>query len=283
MFVKKELDMGFREFKSITQEISHIVAESGVKEGICTIVLPNEEMGLAITSFWDEKGIFDLFDEIERNIPARVNYKNQFSPLNAAGKVKGAAVGRSTAILIHNGKPLLGSSQGVVVLEFDGPRRREYYVQVEARELVLVKHELRTCYMGMHDLTPIVKEIVRESGIRDGSCHISQLHSTAGLLLGSSDLKKQTDLMDDMERLVPTRADFKHRETASDAGGHVKTAITGSQISLAVKNGELALGTEMAVIFAEFDGPRPRACYIGVLDDQKGGGKTWIKKNMTIS
>jgi len=36
--------------------------------------------------------------------------------------------------------------------------------------------------------------------------------------------------MGDMERMVPTRADFKHRETASDAGGHVKTALTGSQI-----------------------------------------------------
>ena len=70
--------------------------------------------------------------------------------------------------------------------------------------------------------------------------------------------------MADIERMVPTRVDFKHRETASDAGGHVKTAITNSQISAIVEEGELMLGQEQAIVFAEFDGPRPRSYYVCV-------------------
>ena len=71
--------------------------------------------------------------------------------------------------------------------------------------------------------------------------------------------------MEDIEQLVPTRADFKHRETAADAGGHVKTAITDSQLSLVIEDGELALGEGQAVVFAEYDGPRPRTFYVGVI------------------
>lgn len=266
MFVEKRLETAFRGYRSITEEVKEAVAESGVEEGICTVFLPEEETGLSITSFWDERGLLDLLDEIERNIPARVNYKNQFSPFNASGRVKGAVVGRSTTLLIHGGKLLLGSSQGLVFLEFDGPRERRYCIQVEARKLKLSRHQVNSEYMEMHDVTPMIRDMVRESGVKEGICHISQLHSTAGLLLGAASEAERINIMDDLERMVPTRADFKHRETASDAGGHVKTAITGSQISLAVSGGEPVLGEGQAVIFAEYDGPRPRTYYIGIMD-----------------
>lgn len=259
MFAEKKMKTAFRGYRSITNE---------VKEGICTVFLPEEETGLSITSFWDERGLLDLFDEIERNIPARVNYKNQFSPFNASGRVKGAVVGRSASLLIHEGKLLLGSSQGLVFLEFDGPRERRYGIQTEARKLKLSQHQVNTEYMGMHDITQVIRDMVKQSGVKEGICHISQLHSTAGLLVGAAKEGERINIMDALERMVPTRADFKHRETASDAGGHVKTAITGSQISLAVSGGATVLGEDQAVIFAEYDGPRPRTFYIGIIDHQ---------------
>ena len=36
----------------------------------------------------------------------------------------------STFVIVHNGKLLLGGSQGIYFLEFDGPRNREFYVKV---------------------------------------------------------------------------------------------------------------------------------------------------------
>ena len=117
----------------------------------------------------------------------------------------------------------------------------------------------------MVDLTDDIKNTVAESGVTDGICHISQIHSTAGILLCAKDDLLRKDIMDEIERMVPTRADFKHQETASDAGGHVKTAITDSQISIPVKNGVLQIDDNQAVVFAEFDGPRPRTYYVGVI------------------
>ena len=245
MFVRDYIQTEFKGYPSITENVVKAVEQSGVKEGLCIISVPDMTTALCITSFWDKRGLDDLNDEIDRNFPARVHYKSQITPFDASGNVKAAVVGRSTTILINNGKLVLGSSQGIVLLEFD--------------------HSFKTQYMGMIDLTDNVRQYVAESGVKEGICHVSQLHSTAGLLLCDNSPDSMKNIMDDIERMVPTRADFKHRETASDAGGHVKTALTDSQISLSIHDGELQIGKNQAIVFADYDGPRPRTIYVGVV------------------
>ncbi len=129
------------------------------------------------------------------------------------------------------------------------------------------KISIETVYMGMHDVTDRVAEAVMESGAVSGICHVSMLHSTAGLMICAKSADAQADIMRDIEKAVPTRVDFKHRETASDAGGHIKTAFTGSQISLPVEGRKMLLGSEQAIVFAEFDGPRPRNIIVSVYAD----------------
>ena len=59
------------------------------------------------------------------------NLKAQFdTPQDAAGHVKSSLIGISLSLTIHDGKLLLGHSQGIYFLEFDGPRNREYYVKL---------------------------------------------------------------------------------------------------------------------------------------------------------
>ncbi len=268
MFYQKNLKTEFRSCTSVTADVMHMITDSGVQDGLCLISIPAATAGLAITSFWDTRGLADMLDEIDRNVPTRVSYKYQESPYAASGHVKSALMGSSASLIIRNGKPLLGSSQGLVFVEFDGPRPREICVQIIEKPICrLDKKQLSTTYMGMHDLTEEIQKTVSQSGVKNGLCHISMLHSTAGLLLTSNNSVTQKDVMADIERMVPTRVDFKHRETASDAGGHVKTGLTGSQISLPVENGRLVLGNDQAVVFAEYDGPRPRSYYIAVYED----------------
>lgn len=267
MFYKKELQTTFRSCASITADVNELVAGSGVKEGFCVVSVPHTTAGLVITSFWDKRGLDDLMDEIDRNIPTRVSYKHQDSPYDASGHVKSALIGSSATLIIHEGKLVLGSSQGLVFVEFDGPRPREFYLQIIARPLSIEKVNIDTCYMGMHDLTAQIQETIARSGVKDGICHMSVLHSTAGLVIAPTDPAACKDIMEDIERMVPTRVDFKHRETASDAGGHVKTALTGTQLTLPVRDGKLLLGDSQRVTFAEFDGPRPRSCFVAVYAD----------------
>lgn len=268
MLYERKIMTEFCACTSITAEVNDILAESGVQEGFCVISVPHTTAGLAITSFWDPRGLLDLMDEIDRNIPTRVSYKHQDSPYDASGHVKSALMGSSATLIIHAGKLVLGSSQGLVFVEFDGPRPRTFWVEIIEKPMHIEKENIQTVYMGMHDIKEPICAVIARSGVKNGLCHVSMLHSTAGLLLAPCNSQALKDIMTDIERMVPTRVDFKHRETASDAGGHVKTALTGSQLTLAVQDGKLMLSDEQTVVFAEYDGPRPRNYFVAVYPDE---------------
>ncbi len=115
------------------EDIKAFVEESGVKEGTCTVYTTHTTAGLTITSFWDPKGFEDLQDEICRLIPTRIDFKHQHdTPQDAAGHVKSSLIGVSLSFIVHEGKLLVGHSQGIYFLEFDGPRNREYFVKIQA-------------------------------------------------------------------------------------------------------------------------------------------------------
>ena len=73
----------------------------------------------------------DAVEEIRRLVPTRIDFKHQHdTPQDAAGHIKCALLGVTETFIVHNGKLLLGGSQGIYFLEFDGPRNREFYVKV---------------------------------------------------------------------------------------------------------------------------------------------------------
>lgn len=120
-----------RDVYSLTDEVKKTVEESGIQEGVCVVFTPHTTAGLAVTSFWDPNGFEDLQDEICRLVPTRIDFKHQHdTPQDAAGHVKSSLVGTSMSFIVTDGKLLLGGSQGIYFLEFDGPRNREYYVKV---------------------------------------------------------------------------------------------------------------------------------------------------------
>ena len=122
-----------RDVVPLTDNIKSLVAESGIREGVCIVCTPHTTAGLTITSFWDPNGFLDLQDEICRLIPTRIDFKHQHdTPQDAAGHVKSSLIGVNMTLPIHEGKLLLGHSQGIYFLEFDGPRNREYFVKLHA-------------------------------------------------------------------------------------------------------------------------------------------------------
>ncbi len=131
MLKKFSLETQFNDVVNITEQVKAVVAESGVREGTCIVYNPHTTASLAVTSFWDPKGFEDLQDEICRLIPTKVDFKHQHdTPQDAAGHVKSAIVGISMPFIVSEGKLLVGSSQGIFFLEFDGPRKRQFFVKV---------------------------------------------------------------------------------------------------------------------------------------------------------
>ena len=114
----------------VTAALHAAVAASGVRSGVLTATIPHTTAGLAVLSFPDPLGLEDVADELGRLVPTRIDFKHQHdTPQDAAGHVKSALVGVSLSLIVDGGTLMLGHSQAVYLLEFDGPRDRQIYLQ----------------------------------------------------------------------------------------------------------------------------------------------------------
>ena len=113
-------------------------------------------------------------------------------------------------------------------------------------------------------ITQQVQQIVSESGVQEGLCHLFCLHTTAGLVINENwDPSVQHDIGLVLDELAPQRRDFQHREGNSPA--HIKSSLVGASQTLFVSGGRLVLGSWQGIYLAEFDGPRTRKVLVKVV------------------
>lgn len=133
MLKKFDISTKKEDVYDITEAVRAYANESGITEGTCVVYTAHTTAGICVTSKMDPDGFDDLRDEIKRLIPTRIDFKHQFdTPSDAAGHIKSSLIGVTMTFIITEGKLLLGGSQGIYFLEFDGPRKRSYYVKVIA-------------------------------------------------------------------------------------------------------------------------------------------------------
>lgn len=117
--------------RELTEDIKSYVRESEIQTGLCIVHSPSVTSGLTITSFWDPLGLEDLQDEIDRIVPTRIDFKHQHdTPSDAAAHVKTSIIGTTLTLIISKGELVLGHSQGIFYVEFDGPRNRDYFIKL---------------------------------------------------------------------------------------------------------------------------------------------------------
>lgn len=114
--------------KDITEDIRKVVKESGVKEGICVVFVPHTTAAVTINENADRDVKTDLLKIINKAIPFEDGYRH--SEGNSAAHMKASLFGFSEHIIIQNGDLLLGTWQGIMFCEFDGPRNRKVCVKV---------------------------------------------------------------------------------------------------------------------------------------------------------
>jgi secondary thiamine-phosphate synthase enzyme len=107
------------------------------------------------------------------------------------------------------------------------------------------------------DITDDIQALLGRLGATDGLLHLWSLHTTCALTVNEgADPDVARDLVGALRRLVPREGDYRHAEGNSDA--HLKTALLGPGVTLAVQAGHLLLGPWQRVFLAEWDGPRER-------------------------
>lgn len=130
---KIKLNTEYEGMHDVTEEVQKVIKKSGIEEGICIINCNHTTAGIMVTSFWDKRGHVDFQEEMDKLIPSRYDYRHDFdTPTDAAGHIKSGLVGVSITLIVSKGRAMLGSSQGILFCEFDGPRARQFFVKVVA-------------------------------------------------------------------------------------------------------------------------------------------------------
>jgi len=114
----------------------------------------------------------------------------------------------------------------------------------------------------MIDITALIAEEVRKSGIKDGFCRLFVPHTTAAITINeNADPDVVADILYALDKAVPWTSPY-YRHGEGNTAAHVKASMMGSSAQIPVKNERLQLGTWQAIYFCEFDGPRSRTLWI---------------------
>ena len=115
------------------------------------------------------------------------------------------------------------------------------------------------------DITGKIKEIVKQSKIKQGICIVYCPHTTAAITINeSADPAVQRDIIISLSKLIPENDNYQHSEGNSDS--HIKSSLVGASETLIIKDNKLILGTWQNIYFAEFDGPRQRKVIVNIID-----------------
>ena len=114
---------------NITSEINKIVKNANIDEGVCRVFVPHTTAGVTINENADPAVMKDIISYLNKLIPQNAGFSHMEG--NSDAHIKSSLTGSSLDVIIHQGKLVLGTWQGCYLAEFDGPRNRKIYVQVQ--------------------------------------------------------------------------------------------------------------------------------------------------------
>jgi secondary thiamine-phosphate synthase enzyme len=116
------------EFVEITDRVQQAVEESGVKDGVCTVLVPHTTAGVTINENADPDVVADMIYALDKAVPWK-DARYRHGEGNTAAHVKSSMMGHSVHVLVRDGKLQFGTWQGIFLCEFDGPRTRKVWVE----------------------------------------------------------------------------------------------------------------------------------------------------------
>jgi secondary thiamine-phosphate synthase enzyme len=112
---------------------------------------------------------------------------------------------------------------------------------------------IRASRQGLTEFTSDARNFVTESGIRDGLLTIFCRHTSASLVIQENAAPAaRRDLERFVERIAPEGDGYEHDdEGPDDMPAHIRSALTATQLSVPVKDGDLLLGTWQGIFLFE--------------------------------
>lgn len=114
----------------LTSDLHALVRASGVTTGSLTVYVPHTTAGVTINENADPDVVHDFLKQLDAMVPWNQPFYKHGEG-NSAAHVKASMMGFSATILIDQSKLVLDTWQGVWFCEFDGPRSRHVFVQIQ--------------------------------------------------------------------------------------------------------------------------------------------------------
>ena len=113
---------------NISAEVKKAITASGIKEGICVVLIPHTTASVTVNENTDPDVPHDMNLALSAISPDRREFRHGEG--NSAAHVKTSLTGPSITLIVSGGRLLLGTWQGIWFCEYDGPRTRKVYVRV---------------------------------------------------------------------------------------------------------------------------------------------------------
>lgn len=118
------------EFVDITERVQRAVTDSKTKSGSVLCFVPHTTAGITINENADPDVRRDILQKLEAVFPQRDDYRHAEG--NSDAHIKASLVGSSVQVIIEDARLVLGTWQGIFFCEFDGPRTRQIYLQLNS-------------------------------------------------------------------------------------------------------------------------------------------------------
>lgn len=112
----------------ITSIVEASVRESGIKNGVCYVFVPHTTAAITINENADEDVVRDILSTLSKIIPYKDDYRHMEG--NSDAHIKASLMGNTLAVIVDEGRLILGTWQSLFFCEFDGPRKRKIMIKV---------------------------------------------------------------------------------------------------------------------------------------------------------
>ncbi len=113
----------------ITRQVAEAVAKARRDQGLCTVFVRHATAAIIINENADPGFRSDVVTALDRLFPQGI-WEHDKVDDNGAAHLKAAILGPSETVPIQGGRLLLGTWQGIALVECDGPREREIVVDI---------------------------------------------------------------------------------------------------------------------------------------------------------
>ena len=124
--------------------------------------------------------------------------------------------------------------------------------------------EFETKKTDIKNITGMIEEIVEESGVKNGLCHVYFTGTTGGIVINENDTMLKMDIKSFFE-IVEENKNYYHN---NNAHSHLRAMLGSTEKAIPVVEGRLALGQWQNILFCEFDiRPRTRKIIVTVFGE----------------